>query len=195
MAKGAKAPTLCEGWTANDLAAHLYVREHRPVAAIGLVAGGPFARRLDRVMEQTVKSVEFKELVARVRQGPPIVLRPFDKLMNLNEMFVHHEDLRRGDGDNTPRPASQVREVEEELWKVLKRLGRMSARSLRPIGLDLVRDSGETLHVVVGQPVATLKGRPGEIALYLSGRKAAAQVEIEGPDEATQALRSKPFGI
>lgn len=193
--KGPKAPTLCEGWAADDLAAHLFVREHRPVAAIGIVAGGPFAKRLERVMDHTTHSVGFETLVERVRVGPPAVLRPFDKLMNLNEMFVHHEDLRRGAGDNTPRPAEEILEIENELWKALKRLGRLSAWSLRPVGLDLIRENGETFHVVAGQPVATLRGRPGELALYLSGRKAAAQVEIEGPDEATRGLRSASFGI
>jgi uncharacterized protein (TIGR03085 family) len=146
-------------------------------------------------MDQTTRSVSFERLVERVRVGPPAVLRPFDKVMNLNEMFVHHEDLRRGAGDNAPRPSDEILGIENELWKALKRLGRLSARSLRPVGLVMVRENGETLHVLTGQPVATLRGRPGELALYLSGRKAAAQVEIEGPDEATQALRSASFGI
>ena len=30
---GPEAPTLCAGWTTTDLAAHLWVREHRPEAA------------------------------------------------------------------------------------------------------------------------------------------------------------------
>ena len=29
---GPDAPTLCEGWTTGDLAAHLVLREHRPAA-------------------------------------------------------------------------------------------------------------------------------------------------------------------
>ena len=39
---GPDAPTLCEGWTTGDLAAHLVLRERRPDAAAG-VAGGPLA--------------------------------------------------------------------------------------------------------------------------------------------------------
>ena len=35
---GPDAPTLCEGWTTGDLAAHLVLRERRPDAAAG-VAG------------------------------------------------------------------------------------------------------------------------------------------------------------
>ena len=32
---GPDAPTLCEGWTTGDLAAHLVLRERRPDAAAG----------------------------------------------------------------------------------------------------------------------------------------------------------------
>jgi uncharacterized protein (TIGR03085 family) len=146
-------------------------------------------------MATTVANSRFEELVARVRSGPPAVLRPFDAAMNMNEMFVHHEDLRRGAGDNTPRPAGEIRDVEDALWKTMKRLGRLTARSLRPVGLDLLRDDGEMFQVLSGNPTATLKGRPGELALYLSGRKGAAQVELTGPDQAKEALRSASFGI
>src|SRR5690349_11008507 len=34
---GPDAPTLCEGWTTRDLAAHLAVRDRRPDAAAGIV--------------------------------------------------------------------------------------------------------------------------------------------------------------
>ena len=34
---GPEAPTLCAGWTTRDLAAHLVVRESRPVAAVGII--------------------------------------------------------------------------------------------------------------------------------------------------------------
>jgi uncharacterized protein (TIGR03085 family) len=146
-------------------------------------------------MERTRAAQSFGALVAKVRSGPPLYWRPFDKLANLNEYFVHHEDLRRGNGDHTPRPPGDVTDVENALWGVLKQVARLSGRSLRPVGLDLVRENGETLHAVSGQPVATLRGRPGEIALYLSGRKGAAQVDIEGPTEATDALRRASFGI
>jgi uncharacterized protein (TIGR03085 family) len=193
--RGPSAPTLCEGWAAYDLAAHLFVREHRPVAAIGLVAGGPFKRQLERVMVRTKSSYSFDALVAKVRSGPPLWFAPVDRVANLNEFFVHHEDLRRGAGDTTPRPATEIADVEDALWKFLRHSARFGARSLRPVGLDLVREDGETAHVLAGQPVATLRGRPGELALYLSGRKEAAHVEVEGPDLATEALRKTSFGI
>ena len=39
-AAGADAPTLCEGWTVHHLLAHMWVREHEPLATPGLVAWG-----------------------------------------------------------------------------------------------------------------------------------------------------------
>jgi uncharacterized protein (TIGR03085 family) len=194
LERGEHAPTLCEGWDAGDLATHLYVREHRPDAAIGLVAS-PFAKHLEQVMERTRSAKSFEVLVAKVRGGPPAWWRPIDRLANLNEYFVHHEDLRRGGGDHTPRPPGEVKDVEDALWRALRQVARLSGRSLRPVGLDLVRPDGETLHAVSGQPVATLRGRPGELALYMSGRKAASQVDLEGTPEATEALRRASFGI
>jgi uncharacterized protein (TIGR03085 family) len=170
------------------------VREHRPDAAAGLVVP-PLAKHLERVMERTRSALSFGTLVAKVRSGPPAWWRPIDRLANLNEYFVHHEDLRRGGGDNTPRAPGDVKDVEDALWRVLRQVARLSGRSLRPVGLDLVREDGETIHAVSGGPVATLRGRPGELALYLSGRKSAAQVELDGEPRAAEALRRASFGI
>ncbi len=194
MDRGEHAATLCEGWDAGDLATHLVVREHRPDAAIGLVLP-PLSAHLDKVMERTRSAQSFEALVAKVRSGPPAWWRPIDRLANLNEYFVHHEDLRRGDGDYSPRPPDAIEDVENALWGALRQVARLNGRSLRPVGLDLVREDGETLHAVKGDPVATLRGRPGELALYLSGRKTAAQVEVEGTPEAKEAISRASFGI
>jgi uncharacterized protein (TIGR03085 family) len=194
LERGENAATLCEGWDAGDLATHLFVREHRPDAAAGLVVP-PLAKHLDRVMKQTRSAHSFEALVAKVRSGPPAWWRPIDRLANLNEYFVHHEDLRRGNGDNTPRAPDAVKDLEDALWRVLRQVARLSRRALRPVGLDLVRENGETIHAVSGDPVATLRGRPGELALYLSGRKSAAQVELDGDARAVEALQQASFGI
>src|SRR5262249_60545235 len=49
---GPAAPTLCEGWTTADLAAHLVVRERKPLAGPGIVLGGPFASYTASAMEK-----------------------------------------------------------------------------------------------------------------------------------------------
>ncbi len=72
---------------------------------------------------------------------------------------------------------SRSRGIEEALWSSFRHIARMGARSLHPVGLDLVRDDGEVLHVSMVTRSPRSRGRPGEIALYLSGRKDAARVE------------------
>jgi uncharacterized protein (TIGR03085 family) len=191
---GPAAPTLCAGWTTTDLATHLVVRERKPMAALGLVLS-PLAGTLHKTMARTSATNSYDQLVALVRSGPPALLRPFDGAMNMTEFFVHHEDVRRGAGDTTPRPVGDIAAVEEALWRSLGRGSRLLTKSLGATGLDLVHVDGRIAHARRGGTTATLTGRPGEIALYLSGRKDAAQVELGGPPEAVSALRDARFGI
>ncbi|HXQ59991.1 MAG TPA: TIGR03085 family metal-binding protein, partial [Acidimicrobiales bacterium] len=181
-------------WSTTDLATHLVVRERKPLAALGLVLPA-FAGRLDRTMQRVSSTQSYEGLVALVRRGPPAVLRPFDAAMNLNEYFIHHEDVRRGSGDTTPRPLADIADVEEALWRSMGRGARLLTRSLASTGLDLLHIDGRVVHARPGDPKATVTGRPGEIALYLSGRKDAAQVELGGPPEAVATLRDARFGI
>jgi uncharacterized protein (TIGR03085 family) len=188
---GPAAPTLCEGWRTTDLVTHLVVRERKPLAALGLVLS-PLTTTLQRTMARTSARNSYDTLVALVRSGPPSVLRPFDAAMNLSEYFIHHEDVRRGAGDTTPRPVAEIAEIEEALWRSV---GRRSYKALGSTGVVLVHADGRRAQPRPGAPVATLSGRPGEIALYLSGRKGAARVELEGPPAAVAALRDARLAI
>src|SRR5215203_6407415 len=89
---GPDAPTLCEGWTTRDLAAHLVVRERRPDAAIGIVVPA-FAGHGDAVRERYATR-PYDELVGLVRDGPPrwnpTRLEALDRAANTIEYFVHH---------------------------------------------------------------------------------------------------------
>src|ERR1700730_2184013 len=78
---GPDAPTLCEGWDTYDLAAHLVIRERKPLSGPDLVMGGAAARRTARIPARAKQSRSYPELVALVRRGPPPVVRPFDKVM------------------------------------------------------------------------------------------------------------------
>src|SRR3954464_460912 len=96
---GADGTTLCEGWLTLDLAAHLVAREARSDAAVGLVLPGPFARHLERVMD-SYKERGYEPLVRMLRSGPPWMHRTGPlALANVNENFVHHEDVRRPAGE------------------------------------------------------------------------------------------------
>jgi uncharacterized protein (TIGR03085 family) len=192
---GPDAPTLCEGWSTANLATHLYVREHKPLAGPGLVMGGEAAALTARIMARTQAAHSYEDMVARVRRGPPPWTAPFDALINLTEYFVHHEDVRRGGGDNTPRRAQELADVEAALWRSQRRGAKFMTRPLKAIGLDLVRPDGDTIAVRPGSPHATITGTPGEIALFLSGRTAAALVELGGDAAAVEAVRAARFGI
>jgi len=195
LAVGPDAPTLCAGWTAADLATHLVVRERKPAAGPGLVLGGAFAALTARIMARTKAAHSYPELVALVRRGPPPWTAPFDALINLVEFFVHHEDVRRGGGDTAPRPEADVAAVEDALWRSLRRGTRLMTGGVKGIGLDLVRPDGDTVHAKGGVPTATITGRPGEIVLLLTGRAAAAHVELGGPPDAVATLRATRFGL
>jgi uncharacterized protein (TIGR03085 family) len=192
---GPDAPTLCEGWTAADLAAHLVIRERKPLAAPGIVAGGKLGEYTEKVQQAAKDGTAFAELVAQVRSGPPALFRPLDGAINLSEYFIHLEDVRRGDGTTGPRPVDEIGDVEDALWAMQGRRTRFLTRTLDDIDLTLARHDGETKPIGGGSRPVTLKGRPGELTLFLAGRRQAAEVELTGPTEAVDEVRTGKLGI
>lgn len=182
---GPEAPTLCDGWTTRDLAAHLFVRERRPLAAPG-IALEPLAQLVDRSMTSAQERYDFPQLVDKLRGGAPIwsPFRHLDDQLNTLEYFVHHEDVRRAQPDWEPRTLSQ--EEQDTLWGRLTAMMRLKASKASPgkLGLLLQRDdTGDVLRLRRGEPAITLVGPPGELVLYTYGRKAVARVAKHGePD-------------
>ncbi|MBR7838141.1 maleylpyruvate isomerase family mycothiol-dependent enzyme [Actinospica durhamensis] len=170
---GPDAPTLCEGWTTLDLAAHLVLREH-------------FKKWTDERMDAE-KAKGLPTLIARLRAGAPLVpwrLPRLRTLLNGVEYYIHHEDVRRANGldPRTDRP-----DLEQLAWRMTGFSGRGLARQIRPHGLELRRPAGEPRRF--GPPGgAVIVGEPAEIMLYLSGRRDAARVSLEGDPAAVAAL-------
>ena len=193
---GPLAPTLLEGWTAKDLAAHLVLRERDLIAAPCLVLPGPFARFAERHRVGLAASNDFPWLVTRIRSGPPIGFFRIGwvrSLANLNEFFVHHEDVRRANGLG---PRALAPALDAALWRNATRSSRYLTRRLRDVGLDLEwPGSGERATVRSGEPRARLSGPPGELLLYLFGRQAVAAVELSGSPEAVAAVRRTHLGM
>ncbi|HYN97200.1 MAG TPA: TIGR03085 family metal-binding protein, partial [Pilimelia sp.] len=138
-AVGPDAPTLCEGWTARDLAAHLVVRERRPDAAAGLVLP-PLRGWGDKVRAEQALT-PYAEIVDRVRHPPrwsPVSNPLTDEVANGLEFFIHHEDVRRAVPGWQPRrlPAEQ----EAVLWRRAKGVARLALRRFR--GAVLVQAPG-----------------------------------------------------
>jgi uncharacterized protein (TIGR03085 family) len=116
-------------------------------------------------------------------------LRP---LLNLNEWFIHHEDVRRAGGE-PPRDGRP--DLDEALWSTLRRGGRFMTRRVKGAGVALEAPGYGELPARGSGPAVRLVGGPQELSLYLSGRRAAAKVEISGPDEARAALDAADLGF
>ncbi len=194
LERGPDSPTLCEGWTTRDLAAHLVIRERRPDAAIGLVVA-PLAPRTERVQKSYAKR-PYGELVQLVRSGPPrlsfFAVPGADAAANTLEMFVHHEDVRRALESWAPRDLTAS--VQDVIWGRLKGMAKMSMRSA-PCGVVLVRTTGERKVAKSGTPAVTVIGEPGEIAMFAFGRKSHAKVELSGDESCVSKLRDTAFGV
>ena len=192
---GPDSPTLCEGWTTADLAAHLVLRERKPLAAPGIVLGGRLGDYSEGVRSRLSDSTTFTDLVERVRSGPPALLRPLDGAINLSEYFIHLEDVRRGDGTTGPRGVDEVADVEPALWAMQGRRTKFLTRTLEDIDLTLALPDGETKPIGGGSRPVTATGRAGELTLFLAGRREAAQVELKGETEAVDEVRTGKLGI
>ena len=195
LAAGPDAPTLCEGWTTADLAAHIVIRDRRPDASAGIVVK-PMAGWGEHVRRQYRDGHPYPELVAMARDVPwwsPLQVVPgLDEATNLIEFFVHHEDVRRG------RPGWQPRELEPELAELLWRRVRGMARLglMRFRATVAVEAPGYGRFVVgTGEPALTVRGDPGELVLFFIGRQRAARVEIEGPEDLAGKLRRVRSGV
>jgi hypothetical protein len=107
-------------------------------------------------------------------------------MFNGFEYFIHHEDARRanGMGPRTDRP-----DLDELSWRMSGFITRRAARKTRPFGLQLVRDDGKR-RLFGSEPAAVLSGHATELALYLAGRRSAAEVALSGPDDAVAAVEA-----
>ena len=194
---GADVPTLLKGWTAKDLAAHIVLRERDLIAGPCLVLPGLFQRFAERRRVRLAERREFQWLIARIRSGPPpgfFRVGWVRSVPNLNEFFVHHEDVRRANGLG-PRD-SLAPALEAALWRNVRQGGRYLSRRLRDVGLEIQwAGTDERMTVREAEPTARLSGQPGELLLYIFGRQAAARVEVTGPANAVATVRGTHFGM
>ena len=191
---GPDAPTLCEGWTTADLAAHLVVRERDPRSGPGLMLGGRFEAYTNKLMERE-KARGYETVVERVRSGPPPVpwkIPGLRDLLNMQEYFVHHEDVRRPNGRG---PRTDVPELQEAIWRNLRRGARFQLRKVKGVGVELAWPGHETMTARRGEPIVRVEGDPGELLLRLMGRRSAAQVDVQGDPDAVAAFERVELGI
>src|SRR6476469_5454563 len=187
---GPDAPTLCEGWTTRDLAAHLVVRERRLDAAPGIAI--PFlAGYTDKVQRETAESTGWDELVDKISSGPPL-LSPFkllDAVANMDEMFIHHEDVRRAQSGWEPRALDAA--TVTALRRPLAIMARLTMGKV-PARVTLQTPDGATVAVVGRGLPLTVTGEPGELTLFVAGRD-KAQLAFSD-DKAAEAVRAARRG-
>ncbi|WP_374929617.1 TIGR03085 family metal-binding protein [Kytococcus sedentarius] len=192
-AAGPDAPTLCEGWTTRDLAAHMVARESRPDVLPGIgLPGTPAEGHTEKVQGQYAGK-DWGTLLARFSRGPapwmPFALPVVGPAVNLGEYVVHHEDVRRAVPGWTVRRDD---ELQHAVWRMLTRAGGLTHRK-SPVGVVLVAPGiGRTAakRPPEGRGTVVLTGEPVELLLFSFGRESVAQVELSGDPADVDALRS-----
>ena len=177
---GPTAPTLLEGWTTTELAAHL--------ASIDTAGGVPLfigrqlitrihprptkgSRKLAARQLEKAKAKGWTWCVDRVRAPHRLPMRAGGAPVAIFEVAVHHQDVLRAD------PALPPHAAPEELAVCLPWLLAFHAKRLDGIRLCVDTDAGE--HAAgAGTPV-TVRGETVEAVLWLAGRAPHCSVEVE----------------
>jgi uncharacterized protein (TIGR03085 family) len=190
-AVGPEQATLCGDWNTRDLAAHLVIRERRLDAAPGILIP-KFAGHTERVQNQ-VATNDWNALLDQIASGPPL-FSPFkliDPFVNVSEMFIHHEDVRRAVSGWEPRVLDD--ETTKALAKQVSLMSRMTM-SKTPAHVSLRTPDGKTLTSIGKGPDVAITGEPGELLLFISGRDEAT-LTFSGDDTAVTAVRESKRGL
>jgi uncharacterized protein (TIGR03085 family) len=174
------------------MAAHVYIRERRPDAALGVLPLGPLSAYTDRVMASALRTHGYDEIVQRFRTVPPVLrVGPLDEMMNAIEYFIHTEDVRRPNG----LPLREMPdEFERMVWSRLSKQGRLSFRRAKARVRLVSTLGGEPAEFGKGETV-TVSGRPSELMLLAFNRKADANVDYDGSPAAVAALKNTRLGL
>lgn len=189
---GPDAPTLCEGWTAAALAAHLYVRENRPTKAVGILIP-QLANRLEMEMAK-VKGQDLAFVVDAWRKGKVSKLpKVVQQKMNTLEYFVHYVDVVAANPDKFAETAV-LRLHDNDRLELMAHARSMAAMLLRgsagPVIFEPVGGKRVVVHdrlgvAVQGDRVAVVRGSAENMVLWLFGRAASygdgAGVVVEDP--------------
>lgn len=178
------APTLCEGWDAQELAIHLWQLHRDPIAWIGTsvrASGGITKRRA----AETRARWSYAELLGRLRELPAAIpCMPDDRFEAcrhaLGEYWIHTQDVARPNGVEQPEPSF---ELECALWKRASVAG-LALHALRTPGLVIAWPGVSARQITPGRtPRVRVEGRPGEVMLWLYGRTSAADVRVVDASE------------
>jgi uncharacterized protein (TIGR03085 family) len=189
---GPDHPTLCGDWSTRDLAAHLVVRERRIDAAPGIMIPA-LAGYTARVQEQVAAADDWNVLLDKIASGPPL-LSPFkllDPVVNVAEMYIHHEDVRRAASGWEPRELDQ--DAVTALTRQVSMMARM-ALAKAPARVTLRTPEGKDLATAGRGESVVVTGAPLELLMFSSGRD-EARVEFTGAEAAIAAVKAGRKGL
>lgn len=172
------AATLCAGWSSFDLAVHLWLIKHDPLAwpGIAVPALAPLtARRAERVRHRW----PYAALVDRLRsESGAIACMPLDRREGhrhaIGEYYVHTQDVARPNGVVQPTPDEAL---EEALWLRTRTAAQLLRRRLPP-GLVLQHTDGRRAEIGRRGPAVVVAGPPSELICWVYGRRSVAAVTV-----------------
>lgn len=168
------AKTLCDGWSVEDLAAHLVTRERNIIGGIGLVVPG-------------LQKLHDKRLARVATHGHEYIIEKLQKYpwympasLNIAEFWVHNEDFLRGDLKmSRSKPSKDDNEI---IWSSLKGLAKVRNSMVKDLGNVTLHniETREKLQFTSkkSNKKTTISGTAGELLLYFYGRRKAAKVTI-----------------
>ncbi|MGK2879505.1 MAG: TIGR03085 family metal-binding protein [Mycobacterium sp.] len=188
-ASGPDAPTLCEGWTTRDLAAHLVIRERRPDAMPGIVLS-PLAGYTAKVQDQVAEGSEWDDLLHAIASGPPWYspLKLVDSIANASEMFIHHEDVRRAQEGWAPRVLDN--DTVSSLRPGVRVMARMTM-SGGPARVTFTSIEGDVLAATGKGPSVTVTGEIPELLMFGAGRDQASVTFIGDAEVIDAVMRAR----
>lgn len=160
---GPLAETACEGWQVQDLAAHLWVREHK-LAALPGIGMERFADKTRRIQNEHLHKLGF-ERILRELERPAGLMKVLDPIVNAAEYYIHHEDVLRPRGER----AMLTDADQKSLLKVALMLAR-KAQVGKDFRLVVTPTNGHAKSFGRGDNVVYVEGAPNELLLHFSGR-------------------------
>ncbi len=169
-------PSLCEGWSVQDVAAHLTLQQLGLLDGLGMFARSPGG--MNRVIREAARRqaalTSPPDIVARIRASADsrrhnagVTYRE-----TLVDALVHSQDIARPLGRTLPVPPDGAALAADRVWS----RGWPFYPRRRLAGLRLVATDGEW---AAGEG-AEIRGTMGDLLLVLTGRGGAAVEDLDG---------------
>lgn len=181
-----RRPSLCEGWSVRDVAAHVSAYDALGwPGTLARFAGSRFSLdRCNQALVERDRGVPTEQLVARLREhaDPRGITALFGCAIALTDGLLHHQDIRRALGHPRTVPGERLVAALSFLPRARVLPAPANLRGLRAVATDLDWWHGSGPEV---------RG-PGEALLVAFAGRADALADLDGPglDTLTERLHN-----